>query len=292
MVLDRDYVYIRHYLPHLPYIQSGYIFSDRKWSFRELRKDYQAGNLSGEALEMWGEKPAEEFYVLSEDPNELENRVSDPQYAGVVSQLRRQLQRWILDTRDAGMLLEPEMMMRSQGSTPYSYAQSDAYDLPTILAAAEKVGKAPLEEHLEGLNDNNSGVRFWNLIGLMQFEKHDAGTLEAVSQLLDDPSPTVQITAAELLCRQNQCEKGRDVLEHWVLDDRVWLALYAGRALQRIGEQACPSIPVMRKVIDKYKAPPGSERRFKDGNFAAFISWAVGIPLENCTGDTLLYYGN
>jgi hypothetical protein len=38
----------------------------------------------------------------------------------------------------------------------------------------------------------------------------------------------------------------------------------------------------MKRVIKKYAAPPGSPRPWIDFNYAAFITWALEIALQNC----------
>ena len=65
-VSDGRFFYVRHFLPHLPYIQNSVIFDDRKASFRELRRARRAGLLNGQpAAQMWVDrKPLEELYDL------------------------------------------------------------------------------------------------------------------------------------------------------------------------------------------------------------------------------------
>ena len=62
------------------------------------------------------------------------------------------------------------------------------------------VGVAKEEELLEKLNDKDSGVRYWAVIGLMQLDNLNKSAKGALTNLLDDSSPSVQIAAAETLC--------------------------------------------------------------------------------------------
>ena len=46
-VTDGRYFYVRHYMPHLPYIQPGFIFSDEKEAFKAVSYTHLLGNTAG-----------------------------------------------------------------------------------------------------------------------------------------------------------------------------------------------------------------------------------------------------
>lgn len=286
-VRDDQFLYIRHYMPHMPYIQPGYIFSDKKLSFKYLRQEKAKNNLPPAAQVMWQKKPVEELYDLKKDPYELVNLADDPQYQEKKSELKDAMHHLILESRDAGFLFEPEMMMRGASSTVYEMAQdSNQYDLPNILAAAEMVGVADVESTIEKLQDDDSGVRFWALMNLRSMGEDALPAIEAIKERLSDESPSVAILAAETMCKLGECGKEPlDVLAFYLQDERPWLALMAARSTELIGEKAVTLVPVLEKVLEKNKSLPGSERRYKDGNFAAFTSWSVRWALHNCGVD-------
>ena len=276
-VRDDRYMYIRHYQPQYPYIQDGFIFSDVKEGFKLLRSEHTAGNLPAVSELMWHPKPIEELYDLKNDPHELNNLAKNTDFQEVKNKLHDEMKRWILETRDVGFLLEAEYMIRSKGSTPYEYAQSDQYQLEKILAAAEMVGKASREEFEANLESEDSGVRFWSVIGLMNLGKVAQKSKEALLKILqNDSSPSVQIAAAETLCKLDECKEAIPILAKYLKDDRVWVALQAARTTQLIKEEARPLIPVILEVLKKYRGEPGASFKYKDFNYAAFISW----PLE------------
>ena len=295
-VLAKDYIYIRNYLPYLPYIQPGYIFSDRKSSFRELRKRYLNGELSKESMKMWQAKPVEELYNLKNDPYEVNNLAKDTNYKEIRDFLHEQLKKWIIDTRDIGFLFEPEYWIRSEGSTPYDMAQdSTSYEIRSILAAAELVGKGSQEEMTGALQSDDSGVRFWGVMALRNDLEKAKLSVHFLKGLLDDPSPVVQIAAAETLCQADLCEGALPILDHWVQDDRPWLALYAARSLQLIGSKACPLVPTMYRVLQKNIRDPEARNageRYLDFNFSAFTSWTLEVALVNCGENILVNAGN
>jgi N-sulfoglucosamine sulfohydrolase len=295
-VLAKDYIYIRNYLPYLPYIQPGYIFSDQKSSFRELRKRYLAGELNKKSLKMWETKPVEELYNLKNDPYEQNNLVKETNYKDIRDFLHDQLKKWILNTKDIGFLFEPEYRIRSEGTTPYDMAQdSAAYDIPNILAAAELVGKGTIDEITKAILSEDSGVRFWGVIAFRNDLEKARASILLLEDLLDDPSPVVQIAAAETLCQADQCNKALPVLDRWVRDERPWLALYAARSLQLIGIKACPLVATMHQVLEKNIRNPEAQSagdRYLDFNFSAFTSWSLEVALVNCGEDILVNAGN
>ncbi|WP_373399264.1 sulfatase-like hydrolase/transferase [Algoriphagus halophilus] len=279
-VTDGDYIYIRHYMPHLPYIQPGFIFSDVKVAFKALRDLEKAGKTNAEQQKLWEPKPIEELYDLNQDPYETRNLANDPAFEQIKSKLKNQLHDWILETHDLGLLAEPEYMIRSSNSTPYEYGKSRDFDLDRILSQAEKVGIASEKELVSDLKDRDSGVRYWAVMGIRQLESIEKNTSEILKNLLEDESASVQIVAAETLSHFGYQEGVVEVLEKWVQDDRPWLALMAARNLLLIGPEARPAIPVMYQVLDKNLSQPGSQRKYKDANFASFTSWALEWALQ------------
>lgn len=286
-IRDERYIYIRHYLPHIAYIQPGYIFSDKKLSFKYLRAMHEDGTLPPESERMWHPKPVEELYDLKNDPHELINLASDPGLQKKKEELKSALHDWILQSRDAGFLFEPEMMIRGSESTVYEMAQDpQQYDLPTILDAAEKVGTAGIQHFIDQLQHPDSGVRFWAVMGLQAMGEDARPAIDNLQGRLQDASPSVAISAAETLCKLGACnQETLDVLKKYLQDERPWLALQAARSTELIEEKARPLIPALYEVLDKNKALPGSKRNYKDGNFAAFTSWSVKWALYHCGED-------
>lgn len=283
---DGSYLYVRHFMPHLPYIQPGFIFSDVKESLRELRRLYLDGECNVEQTKLWNPKPIEELYDLESDPQELNNLANNPAFEEIKKILAEKMHQWMIETKDLGLLPEAEYMIRSEGSTPYEYARfSEDYAVEKTLAAAEMVGRASESELTGKLKDRDSGVRYWAVIGLLQMPELSDASSKELTALLNDPSPSVQIAAAEALCKYGDSAKAVQTLGKLVQDDRSWLALQAARSIQLVGEDARPLIPVMYEVLDKNLGEPGARRKYKDFNFAAFTSWALEWALQELGED-------
>lgn len=286
-VTNGRYFYVRHFMPHYPFIQPGFIFSDEKDIFKELRRAYLNGEANDEQLKLWQTKEVEELYDWESDPNETRNIANDPEYAEIKNQLKDQLHHWMLETKDLGLLPEAEYMIRSQGSSPYEYAhESGDFNVAAILNAAEMVGNASENSLIKNLKHTNSGVRYWGVIGMMQLDEISEQSKTALQDLLADDSPSVQIAAAEALCKYQNSPEAIEALGRQVQDDRPWVALQAARSIQLVGEQARPLIPIMYKVLDKnLGGPNASHRKYKDFNYSAFTSWSLEWALQELGED-------
>ena len=283
-VISDRYIYVRHFLPYLPYIQSGLIFNDRKTSYRELRRVHTENpNATGSTL--WKPKPCEELYDLSVDPLELNNVANNPTYGAIKEELKKVLHEHLLATRDAALLPEPEMMRRSAGRTTYEMVLDKSYHLPEILKAAERVGFGTLDEFVAGLKHPDSGVRYWSIIGIRNLGSDGQRVLENLLPLLEDESPVCQMAAAEVIALQGLPGKALPVLLYWIEDKALWNKLYAARVLEQI---APLSYPLNDKIVEQInKLTKGvslsedgiSERRYADPNLASFTGWALESAL-------------
>ncbi len=285
-VTDGRYIYIRHYMPHLPYIQSGHINGDQKTAYRALRNARKAGLNNTEQNKLWFSKPPEELYDLESDPDELNNLAGHKGYREIQTTLSGELRAWMSYTRDLGLLTESEYMLRSEGSSPYEYAVGETdFQVMEILDAADKVGSTEEQELVRLLSHEDSGVRYWGIMALQQLDGLTDDALFAAKELLSDPSPSVQIAAAELLLRLGSDPQAVQTLGALVRSERPWVSLEAARAIQLVGEKARPLIPIIYEVLEKNLGEPGQRLKYKDFNYAAFTSWALEFALKELGED-------
>jgi len=277
-----DFIYVRHFMPYLPYIQRGRIFGDDKTSMRELRRLHLAGELPAESEKMWSPKPIEELYDLRADPQELNNLAADPEHVDRIAAFREQLHDKLVRTRDVGISFEPEMMIRSEGSSPYEMAQDPArYDVEAVVSAAELVGTTGLTAILPKLADEDSIVRFWAGQALLHLGPSAASAKPQLREALGDPAPAVAITAAHALCALDDCARALPVLEEWLNDPRPTTALYAARTIQLTGPAACSLAPQMQQAITA-RRDSSTNSGYVDFNYNAFTGWALEEALKEC----------
>lgn len=222
-VTDGRFVYIRNFMPHLPWGQYvEYMFetpTTRVW--KEL---FDQGKLPSQQAYFWqAPKATEELYDLATDPDEVNNVAKDPAYQAKLTELRQVLREHILQARDLSFLPEDEIHSRSAGKTPYEFGQSHEYPLERILAIAELASdleNAHTEALLAGLADTESAVRYWAITGILaRGSAVFSAAREELLKALQDPSPSVQIMAAWTLARHGETpdlEKSLVILKNYI----------------------------------------------------------------------------
>ena len=90
-IVDDQFIYIRNFTPHRPYIEPAIIFHpESKGSSQELFRLKREGSLNPEAAAFWEPRPAEELYDLIHDPDELTNLAEKPEYRPILLEMRAQ----------------------------------------------------------------------------------------------------------------------------------------------------------------------------------------------------------
>lgn len=281
-VRDNQYLYIRHFMPHLPYIQSSKLFGDDKDSYRMLRALLAKEELHEEGKRMFGSKPLEELYDLINDPYELHNLIDSPEHQEALNHLRQRLKEFAIETADLGFLYESEMVLRASGSSPY-YLRGDEKKFPVakIFEAAEMVGKATPDQIRTLLKDKEPAIQFWGIMGVYQFDPTtQKDFIEALLAIAGKPNTTNRIAASELLFHLTRDHQHLQTLIQNLDHDVSEVVLQAARALE-----LC--MPVDNKIMEDLEAVLARFRNGDDGdfpyidyNFAAFISWSLEAIIE------------
>ena len=277
-IRDKRYKYIRNYLPHLPLIQKS-AYPDKAEIMKELHTLVAQGNLTKSQNALWTKRPAAELYDTKDDPLEQNNLIDSPEHKKIKSRLKSQLKKWMLDTKDLGLLIEPQMLQRSKQTTPYQFAQdTDKYPIKRILETAELVDPENTQaDKLQILlTDPDPAVRFWALTALSQ----DPSQPWPHQTLLTDSDPTVRFTAAGLLAAQTDSREALEVLIKGLDDSHGPTALYAARELELLEQKAKP----VAQKIDTARTANASSQRHKD--YKMFIDWALTESLRSCGKET------
>ena len=270
-VHDGRFIYIRHFLPRLPYLQGGRIFGNQKESLAELRRARDAGELDAISSQIFAaRKPTEAFYDLEADPYEIDNRIADPRHEQRIERMRGELEQWILKHRDTGFLTESEYGRRAKaaGLTIHEMAQRpEYYDLPAILEVATG-GEAATQD---------SAALYWRIV----HRDPEATSMKALVSHVRHPNPSVAAAAAEAACLAGRTDLGLPVLEKNIASKDLKLALEAARSMFNIGPAARPSAARIEQVRKSLEGD-GGRRRYRDFNYASFTGWALEGALVNC----------
>jgi uncharacterized sulfatase len=253
-VFDGRFRYIRNFDAHQPYYQYMNT-SEKNPTMREIRRIENPP----EACKLFKapRKPVEELYETGKDPDEVQNLAALPQYQSTLRKMRKELEEWMRETRDLGLIPESEMlaMARRYGSEASILQQAENRDLLPKLLAVVRAGE---HQNIDGLgsalNDRHAAVRSRAAVQLGALGKIPKNILTKLQGLLQDDSWSVRIRAAEALIRCGESpEAPLKTLIAGLTADAEWTRLEAALALDEVGEAARPALAALRNAIPNDK---------------------------------------
>ena len=109
-VRDKRFKYLKNFQPQKPYYLP-LVYREKMASMQELLRLNLIDSLNEEqALWFRKTKPNEELFDTHADPHELNNLAEDPQFSGILSELRRECETWMHDVSDMGHIPEQELI--------------------------------------------------------------------------------------------------------------------------------------------------------------------------------------
>jgi uncharacterized sulfatase len=263
-VRDKRYNYIRNYMPHRDYAQNlAYMFQTP--TTQVWHRMFLDGKLNAAQSIFWQRKAPEELYDTKADPDEVHNLASSPDHAKILERMRAAHRKWEHDIKDVSFLSEWEMHDRAKGSSPYEVGHNPSeFDFDAIFAAAEtasSLDKNKLPELVRLLQDDDSAVRYWAATGLLAQEQAgvDAGQ-ERLAAALGDPSPMVQIVAAEALGRFGDDDEvasaTKVLLKYAQPETDYYLAVAAWNSLDFLDSRARPALSQLKTIRAQHENIP------------------------------------
>ncbi|MBL8234064.1 MAG: sulfatase-like hydrolase/transferase [Bryobacterales bacterium] len=247
---DGKFRYIRNFDAHQPYYQYMNT-SEKNPTMREIRRVENPP----EACKQFkaSRKPAEELYETGKDPDEVRNLAELPEHQATLRKMRKELEQWMRDIRDLGLVPETEMlaMTKRYGSEALILQQRENRDMVPKLLAVVRAGEHQNVDGLgSALSDRQAAVRSRAALQLGALGKVPKNILTKMQGLMNDDSWSVRIRAAQALIR---CGEPADLplktLMAGLSNEAEWTRLEAALALDEIGEVARPAIPALRKAI-------------------------------------------
>lgn len=285
-VYDGRYVYVRHFMPQLPYFQNAIIFSAQKGgSYEEIHRLKKAGELPNATAALFNHKPVEELFDLRSDPFEQNNLAGKPRLLEIKNELRRQLFQNLLKHYDTGFLNEGEYMQQAKNNDISVFEMVRNYaedDFKNIIEAAQLSGKIEnARELIPYLKSDDSAIRYWAAIAADAFPGDLSAVLPALEKLLVDESPSTAAIAAEILVKRYNNPTGLKTLEKILHHDFEPVVLQAAISLRRVKEKAAPLVPaIQNEIMPKYAGDIWG--RYKSWSYPMFIGMALDQTLINC----------
>lgn len=275
-VYEGRYLYIRNYMPQMPYIQNAIIFNTAKQSMAEIHRPHEKGTLPSSMEKYFHPKPIVELYDLQEDPFELINLAGNSAHLQRMEMMQAKLNQWMVKHRDSGLINEAEYMQRAEGSSVYDILRDkENFDPERVVKVMNRVGRAEnVEEINTYLRDGDPLIRYWGLMALEAYGKDFQKMQVNLMGLLDDSSPINGILCARLLIQHLDFQPAFSTLNKYLKSENEPTVLHAAIAVRLLEEKACPLIPIIKEEI--YPKFEGNIwNRYNSWSYPMFIGMAL-----------------
>ena len=199
-ITDGRYVYVRNFLPSRPHGQFlAYQFETP--TTRVWKTLFDAGQTDPVQSRYWSRKAPVELFDLQADPHEVVNLLGpdgDDAALETAATLRDALTQWQAEIHDIGLMPEGAMhhLIEQTGRTAYELARDESvYDIDRVL---ELAASSTPSEPVPGAGAPVA-EQYW---AVQRGAGLPPGTEPA--SLLERPSPSVRIAAAERLIRRGE----------------------------------------------------------------------------------------
>ena len=254
-VCDKQYLYIRNYMPYVPWMQHlEYLW---KMAATVAWEEHVKSGMASEVQARFF-KPkeyTEELYDMHSDPDNVNNLINDSQYARRIARMRKALRSWQEEIYDTGLLPESEMVRRAaeHDMTIYDMVRDPKlYNLTALLDAAdlalERKSKN-LSALKKLLTSSDSGLRYWAIVGCFLLDDQQAGL-----QCMEDKSHEVRAMAAWILVRTGDKAKGLQCLEA-MLKQNSYATLSILNIIDWMGDDGKTLMPLVQSLkLKNYEA--------------------------------------
>ncbi|MBD3630011.1 sulfatase-like hydrolase/transferase [Cyclobacterium sp.] len=203
-VTDGKYYFIRNFMPHRPRGRDSRYGYQVQANWRAYEAAHEEGKTDEVQSQFYEPKPVVQFFDTKNDPWQVTNLVDQAALEIRMEKLSKELDRWMVKTRDVGLIPEP-MFHELAGAekkyaTLYEFAQSKDYPIRKILKAAKTATVESTENLLPYLKDKNPIIRYWGAYGIfLNPDQSDVLQNSLKAMVREDESAANRIMAAQAL---------------------------------------------------------------------------------------------
>ena len=269
-VRSRNFLYVRNYMPHLGYNQQGAWIdqADVRSDFYKLAKSGTASAAQDQYLS--SSRPPEELYDCVQDPLNLNNLAYSLEHESTVVQMREQLHRHMIETRDLGLVPEIELWRHARSMAPMNWKSTRDFNPESLLAAAELVGADDHAAISKSLADRDPAIRYWGAVACSAVENLPENMTAKLRKMFDDPSKAVAIESANAVARHTGDGDAVQALVRWFDHDDRTVVLHAARAVELLADRRAKA--AVLDLAERYQDEPGDLAWFIRFSTSGYLS--------------------
>lgn len=222
-----------------------------------IRKENALQLLNPVQTEMLERRPVEYLFDEWNDPWELNNLAQNPACQDILIELRTELRKSIISTRDIHFLPESVLKNLSNGETAYDFRLKADFQINKILEAAWMDDDDALKEaRLEKLmRSEDSIVRYWASVSLHQEDSLTTGMAELARNALDDSFFPVRLEMAAALYDANEDLTAKDVLISGLYSKEGRTVLQALQMIQYLNTRKDVFLSAIKEIYHQWNDP-------------------------------------
>jgi len=240
-VTDGRWYLVRNFTPHRPLGRDTRYGFEVQANWAAWERHYDAGKCNAVQSQFFQPKPPVQLFDTQTDPWHVNDLAKLPEHAEKRRVLEEDLDRWMVEIRDLGIVPEP-MYHQLVGSgqpfaTLYEYGQSDQYPVARLLSLAKQASLGDpkqVPDYLACLRDDHPVARYWGAYGLFLARIGTEGVQAALrKQVSDDAFAANRVMAAQALglCGAPD-EAFETIMKETLRADDGYLFLFALNAFQ------------------------------------------------------------
>ncbi len=213
-IIKGDFIYERIYYPHLPMLQRE-VYFDRSDIVRQMRADFNNGNLDSLQASIFRPRSAEYLFNLKTDKWETQNLATDKRYFKLLAEMRKLNKQKIQFYNDLDFLHQTVLAQINKVDTLLVWKERN-YRVAKYLNVAEMVGmgRKYLSKQSNLLWNKDSIIRYWAVVGLRNQSAKDLDSSLLIKAFEKEKSDFVKIELSDLLFSMY----GNKEVLHWAAD--------------------------------------------------------------------------